>query len=314
MAPNAQLRRLNENVVAAVGDGALAFPQCLTDLKSRKTADHPRLIGGISGFGACGTIVHVVVEESDDDFIGLKLNKLGENPVGYDPQTFPLDLKTYCALSGSAADAVTPPSAAAASAAAASSARKANSPMDLVRSCVGEVLGDEMESELSADEDLTDAGIDSLAAIELRNRLVDVAGTTDLPSNSSLLLAFPSMGALATMLDTVMTTKKKTSTHVSAPAPKTNKKLTTPARVPVDPEYMNDIIALSTKPESDVIAWFVHGIDGGVASVAAVARSLPWTCYGISLSETTKRTCDSLPALASRYAEMAGPSVYAHHI
>ena len=95
MPPNAQLRCLNENVETAVGDGCLSFPQTLTDLGSRKTADHPKLIGDISGFGACGTIVHIVMEESDDANIGSKLNKLKNNPVDYNPQTFPLDLMSY---------------------------------------------------------------------------------------------------------------------------------------------------------------------------------------------------------------------------
>jgi acyl transferase domain-containing protein/acyl carrier protein len=60
--PNAQLRKLNEQVQLSVGEGRLVFPTSVTPL--RRVSDKP-LTAGLSSFGYSGTIAHVLLQEPD---------------------------------------------------------------------------------------------------------------------------------------------------------------------------------------------------------------------------------------------------------
>jgi malonyl CoA-acyl carrier protein transacylase/acyl carrier protein/thioesterase domain-containing protein len=185
---------------------------------------------------------------------------------------------------------------------------------EMVRNCVAEVLAGQGES-FENDDVLQDLGMDSLAAIELRNQLIEglenmgATNVQDLLPASSLFSRCPTVDALVQYLDQTATFGKAQNVQNQAPVQsmavcKAKSNVCAPSKV--------ENIAVLNNMSSNTHVCFVHGIDGDVAPLTELAKRLPYRVYGISLTASLRKSCHSLNDLASAYVDNFQKAVDEH--
>jgi len=113
-------------------------------------------------------------------------------------------------------------------------------------------------------------GVDSLGAIEVRNRLQEALPNLDLPVAGCQLIATKSKVLLGALLLEHDTVSKLVTFLVQQDGKSSSSNMVTTLHAP----------QTSTGPN----CWFIHGIDGDVSTLSVLAKALPYSCYGIRLT------------------------------
>ena len=182
VAPNAQLRILNQHVGIAMQNAACGFPVQLSGCPDDGTISHMSSVGGVSSFGFSGTIAHMTMCHMRKD--SGKDSPPPRSFLGYKRRAFPWAMM----LSSASAHVTTAPHRTFTSSVTAEAT---------VVEVVRELTGAPPTTVLAADTQLIEAGIDSLAATELASQLRTLSGV-----ELSLTIAFehPTPRALAAHL------------------------------------------------------------------------------------------------------------------
>ena len=160
--PNAQLRVTNPHVRAALGGDAAALPTHLGALVERPRS-RGRTLGGVSAFGYSGTVAHALLEATPR----LAWWAASARPFAYRRTQFDWR-RELMALRGGAAAAVR----------LAAPELRAFS-LEQAIACVRDAAGIDVEP----DTDLVELGVDSLAAMEVAQRVRALAGVELTPDD-----------------------------------------------------------------------------------------------------------------------------------
>ena len=138
------------------------------------------------------------------------------------------------------------------------------------------------DTSLSVEDRLSDAGIDSLGYMELFNLLKAEFSLHPSRTSGDFYLTCSTVGDVIRYVEEGIALEGHS----------------------LPDDSMKEVVVLRNGNIGSPVAWFIHGVDGNVTSLAKMCSYLPWTCYGIQLTEGTRNQCHNMVDLARRYLEL----------